>query len=413
MSRLREVIGSPLGLAISTDAGQAIMAAIAEVFPEVEHRECMYHLVTNFKKRYRGKVFDENLWAEAYSWNSYMFEKHWALMEKEKPAATNYLRKSHKKLWTRSQFSSIFKVDYVTNNLAECFNNWIKEYKSMNLDGLMDKIKQLIMIKWNQRRTLGKKLDGLILPRIIKKLNEKSRNLNLEVAVCSEEMAEITLLGGSGIRFVVNLAEQTCCCRQWQVSGIPCKHALAFITSLTNAPIEKYVDLYYSIDKFRVAYSSLIPTMTDKTRWPKSDHGFFMHPPLLKSVAGTHKAERHKGCSDKKTKKVQHQCPICKEYGHHWPSCRKGSKEDIETMKTLRRTPVKKKKVAKSAQSSIVPLQDEPPPRSMTFPPSQNLEPEPTTDKKRKGTDSTSGPSASLEITSRKKGKQVSSNSGA
>ena len=62
-------------------------------------------------------------------------------MEKEKPAATNYLRKSPKKLWTRSQFSSISKVDYVTNNLAECFNNWIKEYKSMNLDGLMDKIR--------------------------------------------------------------------------------------------------------------------------------------------------------------------------------------------------------------------------------------------------------------------------------
>ena len=76
MSRLREVIGSPLGLAISTDAGQAIMAAVAEVFPEAEHRECMYHLVTNFKKRYRGKVFDENMWAAAYSWNSYMFEKH-------------------------------------------------------------------------------------------------------------------------------------------------------------------------------------------------------------------------------------------------------------------------------------------------------------------------------------------------
>jgi hypothetical protein len=34
MSRLREAIGSPLGLAISTDAGQAIMVAVAEVFPQ-------------------------------------------------------------------------------------------------------------------------------------------------------------------------------------------------------------------------------------------------------------------------------------------------------------------------------------------------------------------------------------------
>ncbi|KAG2579402.1 uncharacterized protein LOC120677716 [Panicum virgatum] len=49
----------------------------------------------------------------------------------------------------------------------------------------------------------------------------------------------------------------------------------------------------------------------------------------------------------------------------------------------------------------------------MTFPPSQNLEPEPTSNKKRKGTDSTCGASGSLEITSRKKGKRDYSNSGA
>ena len=67
---------------------------------------------------------------------------------------------------------------------------------------------------------------------------------------------------------------------------IPFKHAQAFITSLSDAPIENYVDLYYSIEKFRVAYSQLIPAMSDKSQWPKSNHKFFMHPPLLTPVAG-------------------------------------------------------------------------------------------------------------------------------
>jgi len=49
----------------------------------------------------------------------------------------------------------------------------------------------------------------------IKKLNEKSRELNLEVIECSEEVAEVTALGGSGFMFVVNLAERVCSCRQW------------------------------------------------------------------------------------------------------------------------------------------------------------------------------------------------------
>lgn len=130
MLQFRQAIGSPRGLAICTDAGQAIMTGVGEVFPEAEHRECMFHLVTNFKKRFSGQVFDNQLWAAAYSWNQYLFEKHWFAMEEPKPEATNYLRKCHTKMWTRSQFSPRCKVDYVTNNLAECLNNWIKHYKN-------------------------------------------------------------------------------------------------------------------------------------------------------------------------------------------------------------------------------------------------------------------------------------------
>uniref|UniRef100_A0ACD5WL74 Uncharacterized protein n=1 Tax=Avena sativa TaxID=4498 RepID=A0ACD5WL74_AVESA len=200
MQLLRRAIGSPIGLAICTDAGQSVMTGVKEVFPEAEHRECMFHLVSNFKKKFHGKVFDDHLWAAAYSWNPYLFDKHWVAMEEAKSAATAYIRKWHNRMWSRSQFSPMCKVDYVTNNLAECFNNWIKHHKSLNLDDFMDKVRQLIMIKWNERRKVAKKLDGLILPHIIKKLNAMTRELNLEVVECSEEVAEVTALGGSGFR---------------------------------------------------------------------------------------------------------------------------------------------------------------------------------------------------------------------
>jgi hypothetical protein len=43
----------------------------------------------------------------------------------------------------------------------------------------------MLMSKWNKRRKIGSKLQGLILPHIIKKLNEQSREVNLEVEECS------------------------------------------------------------------------------------------------------------------------------------------------------------------------------------------------------------------------------------
>jgi hypothetical protein len=73
------------------------MAGVQQVFPRAEHRECMFHLVSNFKKRYRGKVFDDHLWAATYSWSSYFFYMHWKAMDEANTEAMNYIREHHKR----------------------------------------------------------------------------------------------------------------------------------------------------------------------------------------------------------------------------------------------------------------------------------------------------------------------------
>jgi hypothetical protein len=167
-------------------------------------------------------------------------------------------------------------------------------------------------------------------------LKEKSRDHDLEVVAFSNDVDEVTVLRGSGFRFVVNLNGKTCSCREWQVCGIPCIHAIAFITTQDQAALENYEDLYCSVQTFRVAYASLIPAIQDKSQWAKASHGFFMHPPLLKATAGRRRNERYKGCTEGKgniaKKKRQHKCPICKDFGHHWPSCKKGDPDDIATI---------------------------------------------------------------------------------
>jgi hypothetical protein len=99
------------------------MHVVSKVFPDAEHRECMHHLIQNFKKHYSGQIFDDPLWASAYSWRPYMFEKHYQVIVAAKPEAMKWLQENHKKLWTRSQFSTLLKVDYVTNNLAK---KWVR-----------------------------------------------------------------------------------------------------------------------------------------------------------------------------------------------------------------------------------------------------------------------------------------------
>ena len=135
--------------------------------------------------------------------------------------------------------------------MAESFNNWIKNEKSRHLDDLMDTIRQKkILIKWNHRKKLARSMHGNILEHIVNKLKEQNRNLDIEVITSSYGIVKVLAKGGSGFRFVVNLDEKTCSCRAWQVSGILCKHAIAFITSISREKLEDHVDHYFSIERF-------------------------------------------------------------------------------------------------------------------------------------------------------------------
>jgi hypothetical protein len=74
----------------------------------------------------------------------------------QNPLVKQYMDAHYRKVWSRSKLTKMCKVDYVTNNLAECFNAKFKSVKGLLLWHAFDKIWQMIMIKMALHKRITK-----------------------------------------------------------------------------------------------------------------------------------------------------------------------------------------------------------------------------------------------------------------
>jgi hypothetical protein len=296
MAQLHKVVGDLPKLAICSDACKGLLNAVRDVFPEADRRECFRHLMQNFVKRYSGDS-SGHMWLAARAYDKHVYESHMAIVYAALSSAKSWLETHHKLKWQRSDFDPDIKCDYVTSNVAEVFNNWIKDIKDLPVVELADKIREMIMILSYKRRKIGERLYGRILPAVIQILNARTRGLgHLTVIKGDNYAAEVW--DNFNRRFVVKAYLHECSCCEWQHTGKPCQHALSLITArqIRNVRMEDFVHDYYSVEKFRKAYARQIEQLPSKEKWPKVDLAFEVGAPLSKRGVGRQQKNRIKSC---------------------------------------------------------------------------------------------------------------------
>jgi transposase-like protein len=134
----QKLIRDPIVLAVSSDVFKGLENAVKTVFSNSEQRECFIHLMKNYVKRYGGA---ENMYPAARAYRKVVYEHYKAIVRSKKDVVA-WLDQYHSLLCYRSTFNPVIKCDYVTNNIAESFNNWIKDIKDIPVCELADKIRE-------------------------------------------------------------------------------------------------------------------------------------------------------------------------------------------------------------------------------------------------------------------------------
>lgn len=213
----------------------------------------------------------------------------------------------------------------LTNNVSKSFNAQIKKLKGLHLHELVDRLRELIMEKRYLRKKIARQWEDGILPSVIKDLNAISNNLKVvKVVTYDDGIAKVTILDdwNNKKRHTVDLQNHNCSCRERQITGKPCKHALGWICSNRELQISDYVHEYYSVAKFGAAYEGRVEPMVDRTQWPHFELGFKVYPPTLGRRPGMPKVQRIRGCLEKNSTKKKVKCHRCGNFGHFGKTCK-------------------------------------------------------------------------------------------
>ncbi|KAL4585547.1 hypothetical protein LXL04_010169, partial [Taraxacum kok-saghyz] len=140
----------------------------------------------------------------------------------------------------------------------------------------------------------------------------------------------------------VDLIRRVCDCRGWQLTGIPCLHAMAAIANL-NQNVEDYVDSCFTKNSFLNTYSYSIQPMNGSTSWPKTTYNKIL-PPVSRRLPGRPKTKRKNGQFEKEDDKKQtttragrtQRCSYCQAHGHKKHKCPRKGKIQVQQVEEMK-----------------------------------------------------------------------------
>ncbi|XP_058784986.1 uncharacterized protein LOC131659882 [Vicia villosa] len=323
----KEMEISPENVVLPEKKTEGLVPAILETSQYVEHRVCVKHLYGNWRKKYPGIHMKEVLWRAARASTRPTWERVMNQMKDLNAKAWKDMMDVPPACWSRSHFKTDSQCDLQVNNMCEAFNRAILEYRDKPIITLLEGIKHYITVRISTQKEKLSRYTSAISPNIQKVLEKTKREAERWSETWhSDDDFAIFGVSNSIETYIVNLLQKTCACRRWDLTGIPCCHAIACIWFNKKDP-KDYVSSFYRRSTVMATYSYIIMPTNGPQLW-STNVTQPINPPVMRRSIGRPKKNRNKSNDEPRNRNILPislqtvKCKKCGSFGHNKRTCK-------------------------------------------------------------------------------------------
>lgn len=309
---------------------KGIQDAVKRKFPTSLHALCMRHLSERIGKEFKNSRLVHLLWKAAYATTTIAFKEKMTEIEEASSEAAKWIQQFPTSRWALVHFEGT-RYGRISSNIED-FNKWILEARELPIIQVIEQIHSKLMAEFQERRLKGNSWFSVLAPSAEKRMMEAIGHASTYQVLRSDEV-EFEVLSAERSD-IVNIGTRSCSCRDWQLHGIPCSHAVAALISCRK-DVYAFTEKCFTVASYRSAYSEEIRSIPRKIEWKRrvnatvEDDAPVIRPPKFRRPPG--RPEKKRMCvEDLNREKHTVHCSRCNQTGHYKTTCKADVMKSIE-----------------------------------------------------------------------------------
>ncbi|XP_012434320.1 uncharacterized protein LOC105761149 [Gossypium raimondii] len=323
--QLKSALSTSCPITFVADIQKGLRESISEIFKGSFHGYCLRYLTEQLIRDLKGQFSHEmkrlmidDLYNAALAPRPEAFHSYINSIKKISLEAYNWIIQSEPQYWANSYFQGA-RYNHMASNFGELFYSWVSDAHELPITQMVDVIRQKVMELIYSRRAESDHWLTRLTPCMEEKLEKESLKVRtLQVLLTSGSIFEVR---GDSTTEMVDMDRWDCSCKGWQLTALPCSHAIAVISCIGRSPYD-FCSRYFTTESYRLTYAESIQPIPDVERHLQKDTSSALvtvTPPPTRRPPGRPTTKK---VGTPEVMKRQLQCSRCKGLGHNKSTCK-------------------------------------------------------------------------------------------